>query len=226
MLVVQTVLLPFLLRYKENFVYIASFIIVYFVGNYLFIKFSNLSGPWGLDTFCYKGVTRAFFGINLGMIVYILKTKFEAIKFTRLSRAILTVAEILGYLSVFVLVNKPNAHNKYDYLMILILATCILISFSNQAYLTKFSNNRFFYYLEKLSLPIYLNQFPIIEALDYALDTLSINMSYYLELFIVIIISILLGIIEIKILGFLHSKSNKIKRLFISQTPTTTPQTS
>ena len=138
MIIVESILFPLLIKYKKNFIYIISPIIVFFIGNYLFIKYGNIAGPWNVDVLCYKGILRAFFGINIGLILYALKMILEKIKLTEFSRFSLTILEIVGYLSIFLIVNKENAHMKYDYFMVIILACCILISFSEKAYLNDF----------------------------------------------------------------------------------------
>lgn len=215
MIITETVLFPLLIKFKENFVYIMSPIIVFFLGNYIFIKYGNVAVPWDLGVFCYKGILRAFFDINLGMLLYMISMKINKIKLTDFSRFSLTIIEIVGYISIFSLANKINAHMKYDYLMIIILAVCILISFSKKAYLNDFCNNKFFYYLEKLSLLIYLNQWFIIELVEFIIKKFSFNISYYYELLVIIIMLIILGIIEFKILKFIKSKWKDIKAIFI-----------
>lgn len=217
MIIVEFILYPFLLKFKKNFVYIVSPIIIYFVGGYIFIKYGNIAAPWVMDTFCYKGILRALFGINLGMLLYIINSRLEKINLTSFSKFILTIIEILGYSSIFLLVNKIDAHNKFDALIIIIFSICILISFSNKAYLTNFCNNKFFYYLEKLSLPIYINQFFIIEVIEYIISKFNISISYHYELLLIIILLILLGIIELKLISFIKSKWLKIKGVFVEE---------
>lgn len=217
MLIVEFILYPLLIKYKQNFVYIVSPIIVYIVGGYLFIKYGNISSPWSIDLFCYKGLLRAFCGINLGMFLYVISSKLSNIKFTDFSKFSLTIIEILGYLSIFLLVNKVDAHNRFDPLMIIIFSICILISFSEKAYLNDFFNNKFFYYLEKLSLPIYINQWLLIEFVEYMKIKFNFQISYYYELAVIIILLIVLGITELKFLDYIKSKWPKIKTIFIDK---------
>lgn len=215
LVVVQTILFPLLLKYKENFVYLVSPIIVLFLGSYLLIKFGDFSGPWQLDIFCYKGITRAFVSINLGMILYLLKTKLDKIEITSFSKVCLTFVEIMGYLSIFVIVNKPYAHARFDILMIIILFVCVLISFSEKAYFNNFSNNKFFYFLEKLSLPIYLNQWVIIKLMDYLVLKFNLPLNYYSELLVIVIILCVIAILEFMIIDFCKKHFYKFKKIFI-----------
>ena len=142
MLIIQFVLYPILIKYKTNFVFIIRPIIVSIVGWDLFIKYGNFAAPWALNTFRYKGLLRAIFGINLGMFLYVIKMRFSKIELIDFSKFTLTIIEILGYSSIFLLVNKVDVHNRFDALMIIIFAVCILISFSEKVYLNDFCNNK------------------------------------------------------------------------------------
>ena len=217
MLIIEFILYPLILKYKKNFVYIVSPIIVYIVGGYLFIKYGNFSWPWAIDTFCYKGLLRALFGINFGMFLYVINSRLSKIQLSDFSKFTLTIIEILGYSSIFLLVNKFDAHNRFDALMIIIFAVCILISFSEKAYLNDFCNNKFFYYLEKLSLPIYINQWLLIEFIEYGIIKFGFQISYYYELTLIIILLIVLGIIELKLIDYIKSKWPKIRTVFIDK---------
>lgn len=83
-------------------------------------------------------------------------------------------------------------------------------------YLYKFCNNKLFYYLEKLSLPMYIYQWLIIEMLVFILTKFNIHLSYLCFSGITIIISIIFGMIILKLINFYDSKKKKIKLLFIA----------
>lgn len=216
MIIVESILYPIIVKYKNNFIHYFSPIIAYFGMNYLLLKFGKLAVPRMPSIICYSGLIRAMVGINLGMLTYLVSNKLKDINFTKFSSVLLTLFEIFGYLSIFVLVNKYDAHNRFDVLMILILFICISISFSTKSLCYNISNNKLFYTLEKLSLSIYLNQWLIIFAIEYYLTYNKVNLNYFYELFIIILILMIIAIIEEIIISFYKKKRDSIIKLFIN----------
>lgn len=151
MILVESMLFPFLIKYKKEFVYIISPIIIILLGSYLLIRYGHFATPWKMGTILYKGILRGIFEINIGMYLYLISEKISNVKFTKLSKILLLLFEIAGYLSIFVLVNLNNAHRRFDVLMLIIISICILISTNKNMYLYNFCNNKLFYFLEKLS---------------------------------------------------------------------------
>ena len=216
MILVESMLFPFLIKYKKEFVYIISPIIIILLGSYLLIRYGHFATPWKMGTILYKGILRSIFEINIGMYLYLISEKISNVKFTKLSKILLLLFEIAGYLSIFVLVNLNNAHRRFDVLMLIIISICILISTNKNMYLYNFCNNKLFYFLEKLSLPMYIYQWLIIEIMVFVLTKFNIHLSYLCFSGITIIISIIFGMIILKLINFYDSKKKKIKLLFIA----------
>ena len=217
MLTIQTILYPILNKYKENFIYIVSPFIVLFGTGYILIKFSNFAIPWYHGIFGYSGFIRGLVTINIGMILYLVAEKIKKIKLTDFSKFLITIIEILGYSSIFYICNLSGSHSRFDCLMIIILSICICISFSEKSLLNTVSNNKLFYYLEKISLPIYINQWLLIYMLEYVIKRYSISISYYKELIILIIISIVVAIIAEYCVKIYEKNKYKIKKIFIME---------
>lgn len=215
LIITESILVPFLIKYKKNFVYIISPIITILIANYLVINYDHLVGPWIPTPFGIKGLLRGFMLINLGMYLYVLSEKFNNIKYTKFSKIILLITELLGYLSVFYLVNISKAHQKFDILIVIIFSICIVISSNKDLLLTKFSNNKIFYYLEKLSLPMYIYQWLIIDIMKELLIKLRITISYPLMLLLCVLANIFFGIITIEIVKLYNKNKSKIKNIFI-----------
>lgn len=216
MILVESMLFPFLIKYKKEFVYIISPIIIILLGSYLLIRYGHFATPWKMGTILYKGILRGIFEINIGMYLYLISEKISNVKFTKLSKILLLLFEIAGYLSIFVLVNLNNAHRKFDVLMLLIISICILISTNKNMYLYNFCNNKLFYFLEKLSLPMYIYQWLIIEIIVFVLTKFNIHLSYLCFSGITIIISIIFGIVVLKLIELYDNNKEKIKSLFIA----------
>ena len=176
MILVESMLFPFLIKYKKEFVYIISPIIIILLGSYLLIRYGHFATPWKMGTILYKGILRSIFEINIGMYLYLISEKISNVKFTKLSKILLLLFEIAGYLSIFVLVNLNNAHRRFDVLMLIIISICILISTNKNMSLYNFCNNKLFYFLEKLSLPMYIYQWLIIEIMVFVLTKFNIHL--------------------------------------------------
>lgn len=216
MILAESILFPFLIKYKKEFVYIISPIIIILLGSYLLIRYGHFATPWKMGTILYKGILRSIFEINIGMYLYLISEKISNVKFTKLSKILLLFFEIAGYLSIFVLVNLNNAHRRFDVLMLLIISICILISTNKNMYLYNFCNNKLFYFLEKLSLPMYIYQWLIIEIMVFVLTKFNIHLSYLCFSGITIIISIIFGIVVLKLIELYDNNKEKIKSLFIA----------
>ncbi len=216
MILVESMLFPFLVKYKKEFVYIISPIIIILLGSYLLIRYGHFATPWKMGTILYKGILRGIFEINIGMYLYLISEKISNVKFTKLSKILLLLFEIAGYLSIFVLVNLNNAHRRFDVLMLIIISICILISTNKNMYLYNFCNNKLFYFLEKLSLPMYIYQWLIIEIMVFVLTKFNIHLSYLCFSGITIIISIIFGIVVLKLIELYDNNKEKIKSLFIA----------
>lgn len=215
MILVETVMFPLLTKYKKNFIYIVCPIIVILLMNYILVETKILVAPWTKTPFALKGVLRGFLVMNLGMYLYVLSEKFNNIKLTKLSKFILPIIEISMYLSIFYIANITNAHDKFDIFMLILLSIGLLISANPNAYLTKFSNNKVFYFLEKISLPMYIYQWVVIYGLEVLLRKLGVVANYWVFSLLTILILIFGSIILIYIIKFYEKNKHKLISLFI-----------
>lgn len=210
---------PIMKKYKKTFSCLIAPIIAIFLGGYLI----HLVNPkYSLRTYnswtgiMYMGLGRAFFEVSLGTTVYELAEKLKKINFTKLGSILLSFIEVSFFIFV-ILANSLGTSRKFDWLYILLLFVAIMIAFSEKTYFYEKCNNKFFYYLEKLSLPIYLNNFLFINIIN---DTsLHVCLSFPMKFFIVIFSTILFSMIEIPIVSFLtkflSNLCKKIKKYFI-----------
>lgn len=216
MLISMMILYPLIRKYKKNFTYLIAPIIVLLLSGWISHTYGKLTGPLTWTGFAYKGLLRAFFEIALGSILYEIAEKMKNINFTKFARLILTAIEIVGFISIFFITNIKDASSKYDFIMLAILAISITISFSEKTIFYNFANNRFFYYLEKLSLPIYLNHIWIIIIIN---KTLS-NLNYIQKLGILMISTIVFSMIIMYLIELAkkHIDKNKknLKRLLVN----------
>lgn len=215
MLISMLILYPLIKKYRKNFTYIMAPLIVIFIGGWISHKYGDIAGPTTWTGFAYKGLLRALFELALGTIVYEISEYMKHINFTKLSKWILTIIEILGFVSIFFICNIENASKKYDFVMILILTISITIAFSEKTILYNFDNNKFFYYLEKLSLPIYLHQIWMIRLISENLSYLSYYSKIEIAVAATIIFSMIIMFITEKVQNKLKEKGVTLKKWFI-----------
>ena len=216
LIIVNFLFFPILLKYNKKFIILFSPLIIYFLGSYISIKFGSLGGPWSSSIFAYKGILRAIFDMNIGFVIYLISEKMKNINYSIFSKILFLIIEIGGFLSIFYIVNLQNAHIRFDFIMLIIISICITLSFSEKTLFNDKFNNKINYFLEKLSLPMYINQFLIIELLEYIYRINNIFLNYYYRLLILIIVSIIVAYLFIIIIDFLKKKNYfNIRNLFI-----------
>ena len=218
MLICMVVYYPLLLKYKKNFVYIVCPVIVFFISGYISHNLTNISKADIWVGFVYKGMLRAIFELPLGCIIFLFSEKIKKTNFTNICRIMLTFIEIVGFSSIFFIVNTKNAHTRYDFVMILYLSICIAIAFSEKTFDYNILSNKAVYYLEALSLPIYLNHSWIISLGKDLIKTENfITSNYYYYLITIILITVVISVIEMRIVKKIKEKEiiNKIKEKLI-----------
>lgn len=215
MLIIEFIIYPLLLKYKNKIVYIVSPLIAFFSFCFLMINYGLIAEPWQTTTFCHKGVIRALMDINIGIFLYGMVEKFKNIDLTDFSKFILTALEIIGYILIFYLCNKNEI--SIEFVVITLIVFCTFISLSEKDFLYDFCNNKFFYYLEKLSLPMYIFQYIFIVIAIYINNKFLLNLEF-MEMYIpIVIISIVWGIIILKLFDFFSKNKKGIKRIFIKE---------
>ncbi len=203
MLICMLILYPLIRKYKKNFTHIVAPIIVIFIGGWISYKYRRLTVIFEWTGIMYAGILRAFFELTLGSILYEIVENLKTIEFTKITKFILTIVELAGFTSIFFIVNIENASTNYDFIMLLILCVSISIALSEKTIGYNLANNSFCYYLEKLSLPIYLNH----EWIRIIVQNYFKQITYTQKVGLVVISSITVSIIIL----FLVEKGRKIK---------------
>ena len=97
-----------------------------------------------------------------------------------------------------------TVNEKYEFTALIALFFGIVISYSDVTYSSKLFNNKIFYFLGKLSLPIYLSQ---ISAINISVIVFS-SYSNSIKISIAIIITIILSLITMILGDFVRNKLN------------------
>lgn len=197
MFISMLIIYPLGRKYKKNYTCLIAPIIVILLGGYMSHEFGNLRTPMTWVGICYKGLLRAFLELNLGIVTYEIVEKIKHLKFTRLGKILLTITETLCFSSVFIVAQFIKEAPKLDFILLVIISIGVIIAFLEKTYTYKIFTNKFFFYLEKLSIPLYLNQMFGV----YLVSRLSIfeKYNYYEKLGIYLVTIILISILTMKL---------------------------
>lgn len=213
MLLCMALIYPQIRKFKDNyFHYIGPLSAIVIAGIY-FYYFKNLHGPAKWIGFTYRGVVRAYFELSIGACLYPLVQKIKETDFTKLGIYTLTAIEVFGFIIATLAMHFVS--KSYDYIVLLILTISVLIAFSEKTLDFKILNNKLVYFLEKLSLPIYLVSIPFRNGFN------SIGLPYKEHLILLLSVSLVLGTLMVLIVDFLKKREfyiPKIKKLFIKTT--------
>lgn len=211
---------PALKKYKENFIYIASPLIVMFGLGYLSKTFGGRGLDQALhvwDKIWYTGTIRAIIELNIGCIIYLINKNLKKIEYTKLGKILFTIAGNGLLVLVILMIQLLDNSRNYDYIMLLFITIAITIIVSDKTLDIKLLSNKIIYYLEKLSMPMYINHIFIIYIME------RINFPDNIPLLIIsiftLIITILFCVLEIKIIEMpiWEKIKNKIKLLIIEK---------
>ncbi len=205
MLLSMFILYPLVRKYKKNFILIVSPIIVVLGLGYLSHNWLSLDHSYHIwDEYWYTGTIRGFIEINIGMLIYCGVRKLNKKSFTFFFKTIMTITANLLLLIVLAITTFIKRHNQYDYVMLLFITIAITILISNKTIGRKKLSNKFMFYLEKLSLPMFINHTAIIELIYFINPLSKINPNY--QSILGVILTIIISMIEMYIIDYIKRK--------------------
>lgn len=204
MLIGMAILYPLLRKYKENLIYLVLPFIVLIGFAYINQKGVSYRKQDTWLNFTYVGNIRALIELSLGSIIYLIYTKFKDMKFNNIGKIILTIIELIGFILSFV-TSQFLSHNKLDFIIIILLSISILIAFSEHTIEYNLLSNKFIYYLEKLSFPLYVFNNPV--RIFIVNSNIFVKYTYYQKLIIFIVITFILSILIMHIIEFIKKKN-------------------
>ncbi len=157
MLVSMLIIYPLCKTYKETFTNIIAPVIAIFSLGYLLHEYKSLGtvGTW--VGFTFKGEIRALAEISLGTTCFAVSRKLSQLNFTKTDKKLMTAIEFLCFAFCFFFICS-RISPKYSSVFILAVFLGLALIFSSKTYGTELFNNKFVFYLGKLSLPIYIGQ--------------------------------------------------------------------
>lgn len=210
MLICMFILYPFIRKYKKEFIYIVIPLIILLGSGIINQNVSNFRNPNDWLGFTFLGNIRALVELSIGSAIYVICEKIKNTEFTIIGKISITIIEIFGFVAPF-FVSQFIASRKYDFIIILLLSLSILIAFTQKTLEYNILNNKFIYWLEKLSLPLYIFNYPI--RIFMLNSSLFSNINYYLKTLIFIIITFVISIISMYIIEYLKKKNYYIKTI-------------
>lgn len=210
LLISMFILYPIIRKNKEKYIYYFAPLIVLFGAGYINNNFTNLdvwNNKWNL--FISAGLVRSMMDINIGILIYFfIKNIQEKIqKISTKVKIILNIITFLLYSFFFCFIFFYERTGKLDFFALLIISLSTLLSFSGVIY-DKFLNNKFVYYLEKLSLPIFINHF-IFKDIFNKMGS-SNNYKFIFLLIIYVLSSVVFSMLELKIMDLI--KKRRVKK--------------
>ncbi len=155
MLIAMFILYPICKKYYEKFTRIIAPITAILIIGYLIKTTGTLGGSKAWSVICSKTILRAVAEISAGAFAFELTRNFKKLNFTKRDKIGLTLFEIFSYIMVLMYVCY-DIDAKYVGQFFIFACVAISLSFSGITYGKKIFNNKLFYFLGSLSLPLYL----------------------------------------------------------------------
>ena len=215
MLLAMFVIWPIMRKYKEMFFYVIAPLSTIFLMGITNRNWARFGPPSVWTGFCFRGTVRAFMGLLLGCIAYQLSELIKKQKFTNLSKLMFSAVEFGGYFSVF-LICLLKHRGRMDWVVLLILAVCVTITFSGVTIWNDWFSHPIFNWLGVFSYSLYLGH----GYWSNALFELLPNYTYWQRMPIYLLISFATGLFihytSIGLRKLWAARGTKIKRMFIA----------
>ena len=218
MLLCMMIIYPLLRKYKNNFIYLIGPIIVLFGFGWLNKNYPSFKSYGTWLGWIYLGTIRAFLNLTLGSILYAICEKLKNINFTKLGKLLITIIEIFGFTLPFFIAHFIDKAYIYDFIVIFILSISIVLAFSEKTLEFKLFNNKFFFWLEKFSFPLFVCHFII--RIFVTKSSLFLSMTYYDKLLVYLSLTFIVSLICMFLIDYLKNKNfflAKIKKLIIAK---------
>jgi len=132
-------LYPLLCKYGNRVCTIIAPAICLFLYGWMAKEYGNLCHNWDWTGFVNVGILRGFCGVSAGCICYSLSTALKAKTLNAIKRIFLTVVEFFIYIYIIasMFIRYPS---KYDFITVFCIGVFVVLSFSEQSYLTQAIN--------------------------------------------------------------------------------------
>ena len=210
MIIGMLVIYPLAKKYKKNFSWVIAPLIVIFVGGYMIKTAPSLRDAKAWIVFTTVGNAKAIFELAAGCIVYEISEWLKTISFTKIGKFTLSLIGTLSFAFVISVNLLKNDVRSFDWLFIMCLMVGVAIAFSEQTLFFNLADNRLFFFLEKVSAPLFLNNFVFIKITNEFAP--FCQMAWADKCKLVFVGAILLSVVELYIIDGIQAVWRKIKK--------------
>lgn len=157
-------------------------------------------------------LTRAVCGLCFGVIAWLFCNKIKEFACTKSRRVLLTVMEIVLYVTFLVVWFIPGQEAGPIYSVLLILPFAVAITFSGRSYIAGLFRWKGLKYLGSISLAFYFNHIAAVRIVDVFMPPMSYKMSL---LWLVICTAVLCGIYYLMVWLLKKLWNTKVKYIFV-----------
>lgn len=167
MILCMLILYPLIRKYPDMMKKIVMPLTAFLLLGWLSRNYGDLRDPNLWIGFTFKGNVRAMAELCLGAVIYPIVQWLKTFRFNTFFRVGLTVVKWSCWLLLFAYMWRENT--RYDFLFCFVFAVAVTLAFSQQCIDTKLYQNRFVYWLGKMSLPYFLSHIFFAQDLPYLL---------------------------------------------------------
>lgn len=158
MLLSMYILFPLMLKNQEVFLNIIAPLTSFFILGWISQNIGHLRAPTRWLGFCYNGFLRSTAELCLGCMCWELCNQIKKFRFSVVAKVLLSIVEFSGYIFVIIWSYSKGASHM-DFVLLMILAISVTISFSGEGIVAQKLNHKFFYKLGDISFSIYLGHY-------------------------------------------------------------------
>lgn len=203
MIIGLMILYPFVKKYKENFIYLICPIFVVLGLSFIYHNYGTIDVANRYWFYAFNpSIIRGLVDISIGMLLFLIHENLKNVKYTTTFKIFLTALGETLFISVLLVIQFISSAKRYEFVMLIIIAIGVLIISSEKTYDFKIFSNKFSYYLEKISLYVFINHTTVYFYMGIFCKALS---PVCISIFSVII-TVLFSILEERILSFIKTK--------------------
>ncbi len=156
MILVTFIYYPIMIKHFNAFVRIIAPIIAIFTLGYISKGLHSLTNPSYFTGLLPKGTVRAFGEIALGVALYPLIQSLSKQPLSRLTKRLVTLATFICVVGATLIMDLRESY-EFDFICLLFITVIVILCFSHQGSLADKFDNRFSFWLGRLSLTLYLS---------------------------------------------------------------------
>lgn len=209
MLICMAIIYPLLRKWQNIVSRIILPLASVFLLGYLWQSYSNLLQPITWIGITYRGNLRAFADLGIGVVIYNVVKRVSNLELKTWVRIVLTLTKYCAYfVSIVYMCLYPRAYLQIFCLIFIALG--ITLTFSGQCVDKYLYNNKIFYSLGKLSLPIYLfnSFFAATNPMANINNFISPSFGNTFKFVLYLTLSILAGLVIMFCSDFIKKRSN------------------